>query len=238
MKSKSNLRQFNLRSSSLRNQHGLATWVKIILSIFALGLLVAIVGSICLVGFFKDMTDPKKTQEVANKIVTLAEPLPGPFEYGRMNISMFGYSGALINNSSTNALFFLIKSPRKDGEDNAQKTMDKVAKGEAGLPDTSGALPGSNTSAGAGKSNMNVESQGVLDCGGTKLYYVMGKSVAKRPSGDTANGAKPAEVETFLGGADGKDPHYGIFIMGQQLDPNKHLTMDEVNAFLFNIKAI
>jgi hypothetical protein len=230
------------KNSYHRNQYGMATWLKIVLCVFAVGLLTAIVGSICMISFFKDMTDPIKTQAVANKIVTMVEPLPPPFEYGPVNISMFGYSGALINNTASKAVFFVIKTPKKAG-DNAKAIMDKVAKGEAGLPDGKGGMPGN--AGGGSNNNMNVEDQGELDCGGTKLYYVFGKAVAKSPGGavggpsGTEGGPKSVEVETFLGGADPpKDQNSETFVMGQQQDPNKHLSMDEIKNFLSVIKEI
>jgi len=206
----------------------MATWVKIILGLFAVGLLLAVVGSVFLFTFVQNMTNPKKTQEIANTIVTLTEPLPPPFEYGRMNFSMLGWSGALIDSTDSQACFFLIKKPMKEGEDSAQKTIDKVAKGEASLPDTSGSLPGSGASKAAAKSNMMVEANDVLDCGGTKLYYVKGKAVLRRTgaAAKSDTSAAPKEVETFLGGADPKGGQTAIFIMGQQPDSTKHLSME------------
>ena len=124
------------RKSNIRSQYGMAMWLKVILGIFGGCLLLAVAGSIFLFSFIKDMTDPKKTEDVSNKIVTMVSPLPPPFEYGRVNLSGFGFSMALINNTESQALFFLIKSPRKDANDSAQKVIEKVSKGEAGLPDT------------------------------------------------------------------------------------------------------
>ena len=84
---------------------------------------------------------------------------------------------------------------------------------------------------------MSVEDSGKMDVGGATLHYVIGRTVAK-PPGATAKNAKPVEMKTFLGGADTKDPKTEVFIMGQQPDPTKTLTMEEIKAFLSMIRAI
>jgi hypothetical protein len=240
------------RKSALRNQYGMAKWVKIILCLFATGLLIAVVSSILLIGFFRDMMDPKKTEEVANKIVTLVHPLPPPFEYGHGNISMFGYSGALISNTDSQALFILGQLPKKDADTGAQKFIDEVASESASNSAVGGSkaptASAANSAAGGSKAptgatgiktTMKVETQGALDVGGTKLYYLMGKaSSAKDLSSSTSTGqAQPTSVETFVGAADSKDSKEITIIIVQQAETGKHLSMDEVEAFTNCIKA-
>jgi len=227
----------------LRNQYGMALWVKIVLGLFAAGLLLAIVASIFVVGFFKDAMDPKKTQIVANQIVTLQDPLQDPFEYGRMNVSMGGYSVALINNTESKALFILMQFPKKESTGGAKQMIDQVAGGQSGLPDARGGqLPGdSSASGGLKKNNMIVEKKDVLDVAGSKMYYVLGKAEVRQRHGAGAQAqpdAVPATVDTFFGAADSKNPNNTTFLMVQQEDPSKHLTVEQVQEFLGRIKSL
>ena len=233
-------RKYGLRNQSrnqIRSQRGLALWIKIVLGIFAAGALIAIVATFMVVGLVKDAMDPKKTQSVANKIITLEDPLKGPYVYGRMNFSAMGFSMALLNNTESNALYILMQIPKKD-DSSAQKLIDSVAKGEAlPSPGAGGAAPapGSTT-----KSTMNVEKQGVLDVGGKKMYYVLGKAAKSATTTATSKveASTGATVETFFGAADPKTPGSVTVLMVQQQDESKHLTLDEVKTFLSNIKAL
>ena len=222
---------------SLRNQYGKAMWLKIILGLFAVGLVIAIVVSVVAFNFFKDAIDPKKTQQVANKIVTMVDPLPPPYEYGRMNVSMGGFSVALITNTDTKALFILMQSPRKDSATGAKKLIDQIATGEATIPDARGGGM-SVSGAGAGKNTMQVENKGELDVGGTTVHYVLGKASSSRVHTAAAGEAAVKSMDTFFGAADPKDDKITTVIIGQQEDPTKHLTMDEVKSFFATIKSM
>ncbi|MBU6453616.1 MAG: hypothetical protein KGS72_17690 [Cyanobacteria bacterium REEB67] len=218
----------------LRNQHGLALWLKIVIGLFATGLVIAIAVGIIAFSFVKDAMDPQKTQAVANKIVTLADPLPAPFEYGRMNISLAGYSVALINNIDSKALYILMRIPQKDATTSAQKLIDAVAKGDS-MP-TAGASP-----KGTSATKMQVEKQGELDVADSKMYYVLGKAAktATAAASGTATATSGPAVETFFGAADPKNaPNTTTLIMVQQQDETKHLTLEEIQNFLKNIKSL
>ncbi|MBS1993932.1 MAG: hypothetical protein JSS83_25650 [Cyanobacteria bacterium SZAS LIN-3] len=228
-----------LKKSALRNQHGMALWIKILLGLFATGLLIAIAIGIITFSVVKDAMDPKKTQETANKICTLVDPLPAPYEYGKMNVNMGGFMFALINNNSSKGLYFLIKSPRKAKDENAQTAIEKVANGESALPSASGTVTSSGSSGSAStKAKMTVEDKGVLDVAGEKMYYVKGKAASTKTatSGDNASSSS-AELDTFFGGVDSKDGTTATFLMIQEMDPSKHLTLDDVKNFTGCIKA-
>jgi preprotein translocase subunit YajC len=228
-----------LKKSALRNQYGMALWIKILLGLFATGLLIAIAIGIITFTVIKDAMDPKKTQETANKICTLVDPLPAPYAYGQMNVSMGGFMFALINNKSTNGLYFLIKSPRKAKDENAQSAIEKVANGESALPSANGTVTSSGASGSASsKTKMTVEDKGTLDVAGEKMYYVKGKAAStKTASSSDGSSSSGADLDTFFGGVDGKDGTTATFLMIQETDPSKHLTLDDVKTFTGCIKA-
>jgi len=226
------------RKHGIRNQYGLALWVKILLGLFATGLLIAVAIGIIAFTVVKDAMDPKKTKETANKICALADPLPAPFEYGQMNLSMGGLSLALVNNTASKALYILIKSPHKEGED-AQKAIDKVANGETSLPSANGTVTSTEASGSASSKNtIKVEDKGVLDVADSKMYYVKGKATSqKAATGATSASTGPVQMDTFFGAVDNKDGKTSTFLMVQETDPAKQLTMDEVKTFTGCIKS-
>jgi len=226
------------RKHGIRNQYGMALWLKILLGLFATGLLISVVIGIIAFTVVKDAMDPKKTKETANKICALSDPLPAPFEYGQMNLSMGGLSLALINNTASKALYILIKSPHKEG-DNAQKAIDKVANGETSLPSANGTVTSSDASGSASSKNtIKVEDKGVLDVADNKMYYVKGKATSQKAA--AASGASSTagmEMDTFFGAVDNKDGNTSTFLMVQETDPTKQLTLDEVKTFTGCIKS-
>jgi|GEM_PF-625780 len=226
------------RKYGIRNQHGMALWLKIILGLFATGLLISVVIGIIAFTVFKDATDPKKTKETANKICTLTDPLAAPFEYGKFNVSMGGLSVALINNTASQALYILIKTPHKEGE-TAQEAIDKVAKGESSLPSANGTVTSSEASGSASSKNrLKVESKGEIDVADSKMYYVSGKATSQKaaPKGSSV-AIEGVEVDTFFGAVDNKDGKTSTFLMVQETDPAKKLSIDEVKSFTSCIKS-
>ena len=65
---------------TMRNQKGLATWVKILIGVMIVGFIsvIAIVGSLWYVGtnIAKDLTDPVKICAAANTLAKFEDPLP------------------------------------------------------------------------------------------------------------------------------------------------------------------
>jgi hypothetical protein len=230
--------------SQVRNQRGLALWIKIVLGIFVTGFIVACVCGLLVMNVIKDAMDPKKTEAVANQICTFEKPLPAPFEYGRFNLNVGGFVIALVNNTESNALYILMNVPKTEKATDAQSTIDQISKGES-LPSVNGAGAASGV-----KSKMQVESKGTFDVAGKKLYYVLGKA-PKSSTGATGAGSKAGDatktaqagdagqtVETFFGAADPQNPKTQTLIMVQQPEVEKHLSLDEIKAFLKTIKSI
>ena len=153
-----------------RDKRGLATWAKWLIGILATLIVLGIGG--CGILFFtiykfgQDAMDPDKAKAVAQEMVTIADPLPAPFEY-KMGMNMMGYvSLVTIADENSSYTYSLVKMQKPDGEKvSAEELVDQMA--VEGVPSGQSATK-----------KIDVTGKGSTPVAGIDMPYVVGTTLS------------------------------------------------------------
>ncbi len=161
----------NQFSGQIRNQKGLATWVKILIAVMVIGT-ISIIGIITAGVFFfggamKDMMDPAKVKATVDAIAKFEDPLPQGWKFG-MGLNLFGTSVGVVTNEKEKLTITLLKLPRGGKEVTSEVIVGEYA--EKGIPNVSG-MDADKTSA-----PLTVKDKGRLTVGGEEMTFVSGVS--------------------------------------------------------------
>ncbi len=158
----------------MRNQKGLATWVKILIGVMVIGTISVVViigGLVYFAGSsMKSMMDPTKVKATANTIAKFDDPLPTGWKY-TMGLDLLGMSVAVLNNDSENLNLTFLKLPKGGKDISNEEILGEYA--EKGVPNISG-VDAAKTSA-----PLTVKERGKLTVGGEEMPFVSGESSSK-----------------------------------------------------------
>jgi len=205
-----------------RNNKGIATWLKWLLGIMAVGfvLCLATCGVVGYFGYqaFSDATNPDKIKGVTGSIVSMKE-LPPSYSYV-FGSDMFGVMPmVLLKNEKAKMTYMIMRLPNKDGSSmTADKLVEQMA--EQGVQ-TAG--PGAQ-----GKMTMEVQDKGKTQVGGVEMPYIIGVSENK------STGAKQP---SFMGCVMPSPDTATLVVAGSEDTGAQKLDMNEVNSFLSNIES-
>jgi len=159
------------RYNRVRNQRGLATWVKVLIGVMiigTIGFIVLIAGGVYFVGgAMKQMNDPAQVRSTVDSIAKFSDPLPTGWKFG-IALNMFGTSIAVVNNDKESLMVTLLKLPRSDKDIDPTSVIESYA--EKGVPSVGG------TEAGKTSAKLNIQQRGELTVAGEKMSYVTGYS--------------------------------------------------------------
>jgi hypothetical protein len=204
-----------------RNNKGIATWLKWLLGIMAVGfvLCLATCGTIAWFGYqeIQKMVDPGNIKKVIAEMATVKE-LPPTYKYA-FGMDMFGMMPmAAVQNESTKTTYMLIRVPNTDGKvTSAEQLVEQIA--ERGVPTASSSGSQSTTT-------IEVKEKGKTTVGGLEMPYILGTSENK-----STGKRSPAFMGCVL-----PTPDAAVTIYAANED-DKPIDMNEVNAFLSNITA-
>lgn len=155
----------------MRNQKGLATWVKVLIGVMIIGT-ISIIGIITAGVFFvgsamKDVMDPAKVKATVDTIAKFQDPLPAGWKFG-MALNMFGTSVAVVSNEKEDLNITLLKLPRGVKEMSSEGIVGEYA--EKGVPNVSG------MDANKAGAPLDIKERGKLTVGGEEMPYVSGVS--------------------------------------------------------------
>ncbi len=206
--------------NQIRDQKGLATWVKVLIGVMIVGT-ISIIGLIAGGVFFfgsamKDIMDPAKVKTTAESIAKFSEPLPTGWKFG-MALNMFGTSVAMLNNEKDNMTVTLLKLPRTGKEISSDEVIEGYA--DKGVPNMSGVDP-EKTSA-----KVNIKDRGKLTVGGEEMNYVTGYS---------ERGGK--KFSQLIGCVMPKSTQNAVIIQGVCLDSEDY-KLAQTKALLNSIKG-
>lgn len=206
----------------VRNQKGLATWVKVLLGVVVVGFL-AIVGLVVAGGFFiaditKKSVDPQYIQQVSQSIAKIDE-LPQGFKY-QMAFDALGASAVTIANPSEQLSIILMKLPPPPGKATAEEVVQEYA--ERGVPTVS--MP-QQTDGGATVTSgpLDVKDKGKLAVADKEMAYVIGDARGKK-------------VQGMIGCLLLQDPPRTIILVGQEQGGNPY-DFDKTKELLSAIKS-
>lgn len=209
------------RQRQSRNNKGIATWLKWLLGIMAVGfvLCLATCGTVFYVGYqeVQKAMDPENAKKVVAKMVTMKELGP-PYKYA-FGFDMFGMLPMVaVQNESTKTTYMLIKVPNSDSKvTSADQLVEQIA--ERGVS-TPGAGGSSSTT------TIEVEKKGKTTVGGMEMPYILGMSENK-----STGKRSPAFMGCVL-----PTPDAAVTVYAASED-DKPIDMTEVEAFLSNITS-
>lgn len=211
-----------MKRRNSRNNKGIATWLKWLLGIMAVGfvLCLATCGAIGFFGYqtMQDAMNPEKAETVANTVVDI-QKLPPSFKY-TFGMDMMGVMTMVAVNDTTNkTTFMLIKVPTAQAANqpkNADEFVEQMA--TEGVP---------QAGASGGKTKIEVKEKGKTKVGGVDMPYIIGIS---------ENSSTGKKVPAFLGCVM-PTKETAIMVCAASEDEAKPIDMNEVNSFLSNIKS-
>lgn len=206
-----------------RNQKGLATWVKVLLAVVALGFVVlvglGIAGFMFVTDLSKKATKPEYVKEVTQTIAKIDE-LPSGFKY-QMGIDAMGMSIVALLNEDEKLSVMLMKLPQAPGAEKPDQIVDKYA--ERGVPTVG--MPSGGGQGTGGASPMQIKDKGKLTVGGEEMPYAIGESEIK--------GTKVAQL---IGCVVPKAGNKTVLFIGQTLDGSPY-KMEPTKQLLSSIKG-
>lgn len=205
---------------AMRNQKGMATWVKILIGVMIVGFIsvVAIVGSAWYFGsaMVKDMTDPAKIRATANTLAKFEDPLPGGWTI-QSALDLMGMK-VLIAMQKPGKTYITMLSMPKGGKDatTADQVIDEMAVKGVNVPNVG---VSSHKSA---SGPITISSKEKMMVGGEEMVYGLGKN--------------SDDGETLLGCILPKGSSSAIIISASGVDNGK-LDMEGTKTFLGAIKG-
>lgn len=203
-----------------RNNKGIATWLKWLLGIMAVGfvLCLATCGTIAFIGFqgVKDAMDPEKAKGVAASVADIKE-LPPTYKYSFGWNMMDLMTMVAVQNTAAKITYMIIKVPNADGM-TADQFVERMA--TEGVPTAGGG-------AGQSKTTIEVKEKGKTRVGNVEMPYIIGIS-------ENSNTGKkqPAFLGCVMPSADS-----AVLICAASEEEGKPIDMNEVNGFLSNITS-
>ena len=208
------------RFANVRNQKGLATWVKVLIGVMIIGtiaFIVLIAGGVYFIGgAMKQMQDPAQVRTTAESIAKFSEPLPTGWKF-TVALNMFGTSIAVLSNDKENLSITLLKMPRAEKDMDANTVVETYA--EKGVPSMHGA-DAKKTSA-----KLNIKDRGKLNVGGEEMIYATGSS----QSGDDT-------FSQLIGCIMPKGSKQALIVQGVALGSEKY-KLEETKTLLNSIKG-
>lgn len=206
-----------------RNNKGIATWLKWLLGIMAVGFVLCL-ATCGAVGFFgyqtvQDAMNPEKAEKVANTVADI-QSLPPTYKY-TFGMDMMGVMTMVaVNNTANKMTFMLIKVPTTQAGANQPHNADEFVEQMAneGVP---------QAGASGGKTKIEVKEKGKTKVGGVDMPYIIGMS---------ENSSTGKKVPAFLGCVM-PTKETAIMVCAASEDEAKPIDMNEVNGFLANIKS-
>lgn len=209
----------NQFGNHIRNQRGLATWVKVLIGVMVIGT-ITIIGIITASVFFfgsamKDMMDPAKVKATVESIAKFEDPLPAGWKFG-MGLNLLGTSVGVVTNEKEKLTITLLKLPRPK-EVTSEAVVGEYA--EKGIPNVSG-IDADKTSA-----PLTVKEKGKITVAGEEMSFVSG--VSER------GGTKFSQ---FIGSVLPKTEPSVIIIQGVCMDSETY-KIDQTKKLLSAIKS-
>lgn len=210
-----------------RNMRGMATWLKVLLIVFALGAvgIVALIGGIWYLA--SKATNPAELQKVAESMLSFDGPLPDKFKY-TFGFSAGGTGVVAIMDQQDKALYTLFSvPPSSKSESTPDAVIDGIAKG-SGAPTAPGA-PGAPSAA---QGKFTVIERGTMDVGGLKMPYANGMT-------ESASSATPTSMGQFWGACQPAPGKGMVILMVTATTPGDEgkLSVDKVKTFTGHITA-
>ncbi|MDZ4833721.1 MAG: hypothetical protein SGJ27_08060 [Candidatus Melainabacteria bacterium] len=209
-----------MKRRNSRNNKGIATWLKWMLGIMAVGFVLCL-ATCGAVGFFgyqqiQNAMNPENAQKVAGTIVTI-KPLPTNFKYS-FGMDMMVMTMVAIQDTKGKVTYMLIRIPTTGQTANEPKSADEFVDQMAaqGVP----------TAGNTGRTTIEVKEKGKTKAAGVDMPYIIGISENK------SSGKK---LPAFLGCVM-PDKNTAIMVCAASEDEDKPINMVEVNDFLSNIQ--
>lgn len=211
-----------MKRRTRRNNKGLATWLKWLLGIMAVGfvLCLATCGTAAYFTFqtVQDAMKPENAEKVANTVVDMPT-LPTSYKY-TFGMDMMGVmTMVVINDNADKMTYMLIKVPTsQSGSEPA--TADEFVEQMAtqGVPQAGGT---------GGKTKIEVKEKGKTKVGGVEMPYIIGISE------NSKNGkSQPAFLGCVM-----PTKETAVMVCAAAEDSDKPIDMNQVNGFLNNIKS-
>lgn len=202
-----------------RNNKGIATWLKWLLGIMAVGFVLCLAtcgtGAYFIFQEAKKAVDPEHCKEVASKIVTMKE-LPANYKYGFGTDFMGVMTMVAVQNETTNTTFMLIKVPNSDKVTSADELVEQIAERGVATPSADG---------GSSQTRIEVQEKGKTTVAGVEMPYIMGLS---------SNKSTGKQLPSFMGCVM-PNSDSALIVYASSDDEKKPLNLAEVNSFLANI---
>ncbi|MBC7997027.1 MAG: hypothetical protein IAF58_03745 [Leptolyngbya sp.] len=204
---------------AMRNQKGLATWVKILIGVMIVGFIsvIAIVGSLWYVGtnIAKDLTDPVKIRAAANTLAKFEDPLPTGWTI-QSALDLMGMKVLIAAQKPGKTFITMLSMPKGKDNTTADQVIDEMAVKGVNVPNV-----GASSHKGS-SGPISISSKEKMLVGGEQMVYGLGKN--------------SDDGETLLGCILPKGSSSAIIISASGTDNGK-LDMEGTKKFLGAIKG-